>query len=279
MNEDMCNLKFSVLMSVYVKENPEFFSLALSSNLEEQTLMPDELVLVCDGPLTVELDNVIQRYEEKYPDILKVCRLPENRGLGKALNYGLEQCQYEWVARSDSDDVCDRRRFETQITYLNDHPDVDIVGSSIDEFKTDWKNPFRKKQMPLIHSEIVKMAKSRNPINHMTVMFRKSVILEAGSYQHLPLMEDYYLWVRAICCGAKIANLDQYLVHARVGNGMVHRRGNRAQIASRRILNKYMMERGMIGKVEATKNMIYIVGFTCCPNRVRKFVYDKLLRR
>lgn len=275
----MNGYKFSVLMSVYAKENPEHFALALSSNLIEQTQKPDEMVLVCDGPLTEALDEVILQYTEQYPDVLRVFRLPENGGLGKALNYGLEQCRYEWVARSDSDDVCDSWRFETQMAYLKEHPDVDILGSYIDEFKTDWRDPFRKKQMPLSHAEIVRMAKTRNPINHMTVMFRKSVILAAGSYQHLLYMEDYFLWVRAICGGAKLANIEQYLVHARVGNGMARRRGNREQITSRRVLNEYMLTHGMLSKLEVAKNMVYIVGFTYCPNGVRKFVYDKLLRR
>ena len=271
-------MKFSVLMSVYAKEQPEFFALALKSNLDDQTLCPDEMVLVCDGPLTQELDEVIQVYTDKYPNVLNVFRLPENGGLGKALNYGLEQCQYDWIARSDSDDVCDSRRFETQIAYLKGHPDVDVLGTYIDEFESDWEAPFRKKEMPQRHSEIVRMAKRRNPINHMTVMFRKSAVVEAGSYQHLPYMEDYFLWVRAICGGAKLENLDQYLVHARVGNGMARRRGNRAQIASRRELNNYMVKHGMLRKLDAAMNMIYVVGFTCCPNRVRKFVYNTLLR-
>ena len=275
----MNEYKFSVLMSVYAKEQPEFLATALKSNLEDQTLLPDEMILVCDGPLTEALDAVILQFEANYPDVLRVFRLSENGGLGKALNYGLEQCRYEWVARSDSDDVCDNHRFEKQMRYLREHPEVDILGSYIDEFKTNWQEPFRQKQMPLNHEALVQMAKSRNPINHMSVVFRKSVILTAGSYQHLPLMEDYYLWVRAICNGATLANIDQYLVHARVGNGMVHRRGERVQISSRKVLDQYMLSQGMLGKVKAVKNMIYITGFTCCPNWVRTFVYDKLLRR
>ena len=275
----MNEFKFSVLMSVYAKEQPDFLEAALRSNIDEQTLRPDELVLICDGPLTNALDEVINRFQTMYPDVLRVFRLSKNGGLGKALNYGLQQCSYEWVARSDSDDICDKRRFETQIAYLQTHPEIDILGACIDEFETDWQKPSREKGMPLTHEAIVRMAKTRNPINHMTVMFRKSVVLKAGSYQHLPLMEDYYLWVRAICDGARLANANQILVHVRVGNGMVRRRGNRIQITSRRELNSYMRKNGMISRVEAIRNMVYIVGFTSCPNWVRKFVYDKLLRR
>lgn len=275
----MDKLKFSVLMSVYQREEPEFLAAALKSNLTDQSRLPDEMILVCDGPLTEMLDEVIRQFAERYPEILKVFRLPQNGGLGKALNYGLEQCRYEWVARSDSDDICDSRRFETQLNYLQQHPEIDILGTCIDEFDTDWERPLRKKQMPLLHAEITKMAKSRNPINHMTVIFRKAAVLEAGSYQHLPLMEDYYLWVRAIYGGARLANVDQVLVHARVGNGMAHRRGNRSQISSRKELNEYMLRHGMINRTEAARNMAYIIGFTCCPDWMREFVYNRLLRR
>lgn len=271
--------EFSVLMSVYAKEDPAHFRLALQSNLVHQTLLPTEMVLVCDGPLTPELDAVIAEYETAFPQVLRVCRLEKNCGLGNALNYGLQQCRYEWIARADSDDVCDKERFEIQMRYLRVHSEIDVLGGWIDEFESDWQQPFREKQMPLHHEEIVKMAKFRNPINHMTVIFRKSVIEAAGSYQHLPYMEDYFLWVRAICNGAKTANLAQNLVHARVGNGMAQRRGNRAQIASRKELNKYMVQYGLATKLDAAISTAYTIGFTYCPNWVRKFAYDKILRR
>lgn len=274
----MDEYKFSVLMSVYAKEQPEFLRAALQSNLEEQTLLPDEMVLICDGPLTDELDDVIGQFQVRHPKVLRVFRLQENGGLGKALDYGLQQCRFDWVARSDSDDICDSRRFETQIAYLREHPEIDILGSHIDEFESDWEAPARTKRMPLTDTGIKAMAKTRNPINHTTVIFRKSVVLAVGSYQHLPYMEDYFLWVRAICGGAKLANIDQYLVHVRVGNGMVGRRGNRAQIASRRKLNEYMLQNGLIGRLGAAKNLVCIAAFTGCPDWARKLLYDTLLR-
>ena len=270
---------FSVLMAVYAKENPEHFRLALQSNLVEQTLLPNEMILVCDGPLTPALDAVIAEYQEKCPDILRVHRLKENGGLGNALNFGLKQCQYEWVARSDSDDVCDEQRFELQMQYLQNHPDVDILGTCIDEFEEDWRSPARKKTMPSDHESIVKMGQFRNPINHMSVVFRKAVILEAGSYQHLPYMEDYDLWIRALCNGAKVENLPQYLVHARVGNGMVQRRGNRQQIASRRILDRHMLKHGMISYPQHWRNMLAISAFVYAPGALREWIYKTVLRK
>ena len=117
----MKNINFSVLMSVYYKESAEYFNLALLSNLVNQTVTPTEMVLVCDGKLTDELENIISIYQEKFSDILKVYRLEENVGLGKALNYGLSKCTYELIARSDSDDICAENRFEKQLLYLSTH--------------------------------------------------------------------------------------------------------------------------------------------------------------
>ena len=132
--------------------------------------------------------------------------------------------------------------------------------------------------MPLIHKKLVKMAKFRNPLNHMAVMFRKDAILSVGSYRHIPYIEDYELWVRAIVNGYKIANVGQYLVHARVGNGMIKRRGNRQYIESWRILSRYMLENGMINKAEYLRNMIAVRVFIYMPGEIKQVVYGKLLR-
>lgn len=270
-------MTFSVLMSVYDKENPKYFDLALESNLINQTTVPTEMILVCDGQLNQELDDVINKYEKIFPDVLKVHRLKKNVGLGQALNIGLEKCSCEWIARSDSDDICAPNRFEKQLEYAISF-NVDIVGSDIDEFDEDWSKPIRVKRMPCLHDEILKMAKSRNPINHMSVMFKKDKITDCGSYQHLPYAEDYYLWVRAINHGAIFANIDECLVHARVGNGMEKRRGNKAYISSWKKLNQYMLSNGMINKRQKIKNIIAVRTFVYLPNGMRKLIYKYILR-
>ena len=235
------------------------------------------MVLVCDGPLTAELESVIQGYEARCP-VLKVVRLDENMGLGCALNFGLEQCSYEFVARSDSDDICVPDRFEKQLSEMLSQG-VDIISSYIDEFKEDVANPVRYKTLPTTHDEIVKMAKFRNPINHMAVMFKKSKILEIGSYQHLSYVEDYYLWVRAINNGAYFANIAEVLVHARVGNGMEKRRGNKAYIKSWKALSQYMLENKMISRIEYMMNMISVRFFVYMPVSLKKLVYKHILRK
>ena len=186
---------FSVLMSVYYKENADYFDLALKSILVDQSITPSEFVLVCDGPLSKELDAVIEKYQNANPQVFQVYRTQENQGLGKALGFGLNYCTNELIARADSDDVCAKNRFEEQLKYMHEHPEVSIVSSYIDEFDTDWTHPNRVKELPLAHEELVEMAKSRNPINHMAVMFRRCDIVEIGSYRHVPYVEFLYMRV------------------------------------------------------------------------------------
>lgn len=274
----MDEFRFSVLMSVYHKECADFLNQSLKSILINQTRKPDELILICDGPLTVELDEVIQGYQQKYSH-MRVFRLEANVGLGKALCYGLEKCSYDWVARMDSDDVCDERRFEKQIHYLRQNQLVDVLGGNIAEFRDDPDRPERIKQMPTNHQSILKWVKYRNPINHMTVMFRKSVIVQAGSYMDLPYMEDYYLWVRALVCGATFANIDEVLVFARIGNGMEVRRSDRKQIPSRAVIMAYMREHHMFSVAELILSNFLFGGYMLVPPYVKKMLYRHIIRK
>ena len=268
---------FSVLMSVYKKEDPSFFEQALDSILVHQTLLPDEMVLVCDGELNEGLEQVIARFLSLFPQVLKVYR-KENGGLGKALNFGLPKCSYPLVARADSDDVCDSYRFEKQVRYMDEHPEVGIISSYIDEFLLDPACPKAVKKLPLTHEELFQMAKFRNPLNHMAVMMRRDPVLEIGGYQHIPYIEDYELWVRAMLNGIRLGNVDEVLVHARVGNGMLERRGNRQYIASWRTLNKYMKQNGMIDFATYCRNMIAVRAFVYMPVKAKEFLYKYVLR-
>lgn len=270
--------RFSVLMSVYYKENPIFFDLALSSNLETPTLRPSELVLICDGELTPALEAVLSKYQDKYPDILHVFR-KESGGLGKALNFGLTKCQYDLIARSDSDDVCVKDRFQLQVNYMETHTDIAVVGGSIQEFKEDPKTPFRRKDNPTTPEAAYKKAKISNPLNHMTVMFRRDVILSLGSYRDVPYLEDYDLWIRLLIAGYKVSNIGEILVFARVGNGMAARRSNIKQIEGWRKISANMLSNGMINKIEYYRNIIYIKGFVYMPVSFKEFFYNTILRK
>jgi glycosyltransferase involved in cell wall biosynthesis len=235
-------------------------------------------VLVLDGPITNELQAVVDEFSGQYHE-MKVIPHPTNQGLGKALNLGLQHCSYEIIARMDTDDISVDNRFEMQIEYMKDHPDVSIISSAIDEFADDWRKPIQVKTLPLSHEELYKMAKFRNPINHMAAMMRRDEILRIGSYRHIPYVEDYELWVRALINGLKIANLADVLVHARVGNGMVKRRGTKKYIKSWHIMNKEMLSAKMINGVIYMRNMLSIIGFVYMPNWVKELLYKYVLRK
>lgn len=272
-------MSFSVLMPVYYKEDPSHFDLALNSILVEQTLLPDDFVLVCDGPLTEKLDAVIDKYRTLFPAAMNVFRLEKNEGLGNALNYGLAHCRYDLVARADSDDICVPTRFETQVAYMHNNPQVAVCSSDIAEFESDPDCVLRIKQMPQEHKDLYEMAKFRCPINHMAAMFRKKVIEEVGSYMHLYYLEDYYLWLRVLGAGYELGNIGQVLVKARVGNGMTTRRGNKQYISGWRTLSRYMMEHKMIGRLGYCKNMVCVSAFIYAPPALKEFLYNKVLRK
>ncbi len=272
-------MDFSVLMSVYYKEAAFRLDRALKSNLTDQTLCPKQLVLVCDGPLNEELDLVIESYKRMYPEILKVCRLKENLGLGEALRYGLQQCDYELVARSDSDDVCVPERFAIQLSYMQSHPELSASSGTIDEFADDPTSPQTVKHMPIDHNDLCLYAKKRNPLNHMATIFRKTDILSVGSYEHLQYLEDYFLWIKLIAAGKKIGNVNDLLVHACVGNGMVERRGDKRYIQSWRILGKYMLEHDLQSRMGYYTSIFKVSLWCYMPGVLRSFVYSKILRK
>ncbi|MFD1805613.1 glycosyltransferase [Pasteurella oralis] len=217
-------MKFSVLMSLYVKENPQYLRECFVS-LQTQTLPATEVVLVFDGPVTTELDNVVQEFLTLLP--IKLVKLPQNLGLGKALNEGLLHCSYDWVFRMDTDDICVPTRFEQQMAYIQTHSDTIIVGGQIAEFGQSIKDIVSYRRVPTTHDDIVKFTQQRCPFNHMTVAYQKEAVLACGGYQDL--QEDYYLWIKMVATGKKVANLAEVLVYARVGNGMVGRRRGLAQ--------------------------------------------------
>lgn len=273
------DIKVSILMSVYANEDQKHLRDSINSVLENQTRRPDEFVLVCDGPLTDQLEEVIREYCKHYEEAFRVFRLRENQGLGKALRYGLSHCSNEIIIRADSDDVCIPERIEVQVKYLAEHPEIAAVSSYVDEFDEDWNAPKSIKKLPLHPEQLKKMVKFRNPLNHMAVAFRKSAVVDVGSYRHMPCIEDYDLWVRLVAKGYKLANIDKVLVHARVGNGMIKRRSNKQYITSWRELNQEMLKAKMINLGEYARNMIAIRCFIHMPRGMKGLLYKHVLRK
>ena len=247
-------MSFSVLISVYDKEKPEHLKAALESIWNNQTLRPSEIVLIKDGKLTPELDEVIEQFHSVTP--LIICALEQNVGLGHALAIGIDQCSNELIARMDSDDISCSERFEKQMALMNANPDIDIAGTNIAEFHNDSDKTCSYRRLPSKFLEINRFAKRRNPLNHMTVLFKKSAVVEAGNYQPFFGYEDYYLWIRMLRNGSKIVNIPEELVLARVGNNMFARRHGLRFFEQELKLQKELLQMGYLNHWEYFRNII-----------------------
>ncbi|MFR3328882.1 MAG: glycosyltransferase family 2 protein [Odoribacter splanchnicus] len=270
-------MKFSVLLSVYQKEQPAYLRQSLDS-IFNQTLLPDEVVLVKDGPLTDALDEVVEEYAMKFP-VLKVVPLYENQGLGKALNEGLKHCSYDLVARMDTDDMSKSERFEKQIAVFCAHPEVDVVGAWIDEFEGCPENVISVRKLPESHEEIRKFAQKRNPLNHPVVMFRKEAVQKAGGYLHFPLFEDYYLWVRMLMNGARFYNIPESLLYFRFSPEMFKRRGGWKYALDEFRFQQFLFKSGFIGILCFIQNVSIRFISRIVPNGVRTVLYKRMLRK
>ena len=214
-------LKFTVLMSVYYKENPRYLDESLNS-LAVQTYQSDEIILVIDGGISNELQVVIDKWIKLLPII--TIPLEKNVGLGKALNIGIKHATNNIVARMDTDDVCVPERFEKQIKYFEENANTIILGGAIEEYNESLDMKIGRRFSCVSNDEIVDYSVKRNPFNHMTVMFNKNFILNVGGYHHHLYMEDYNLWLRCIARGAICHNLSDTLVLVRAGDKMIERR-------------------------------------------------------
>ena len=266
----------SVLMSVYRKENPSYFKAALESIIN-QTLQPEEILVVKDGPLTTELEKVLEEMSRKC-SYLRTYAFEENVQLGRALRKGVELCTQELIARMDTDDIACPDRLQKQYDYMMSHDNVAAVGGYIEEFCDD--NSFSNvKTMPCSAEEIRSYARFRNPLNHMTVMFRKEAICMVGNYRHYPFLEDYDLWSRVLAMGYEMENLPEVLVRARVGNELYGRRGGFDYCKRYLKLRKEQYELGITNWVEWMIACAITIAVTVIPSGARKQVYQKVLRK
>lgn len=216
-------MTFSVLLSLYAKESSIYLDQSLVSIWYQQTLRPEQIVLVKDGPLTPELDSVIWRWQENLGEVMTVVGLPENVGLGVALNAGLKLCKHGLVARMDTDDISLPDRFEKQVRFMAARPEVAVCSGIIDEIDETGKF-IAQRILPLDHSQLVRFAKTRCPINHPAAMFRKEAVLAVGCYPDF-YPEDYLLWINLIRAGYRITNMPDVLVKMRTGHNFYTRRG------------------------------------------------------
>lgn len=215
--------KYSVLMSLYIKERPEYLKLAIGSMID-QTLKPDEILIVKDGKITSELQNILDNFEKKYPNLIHIIGYEENRGLGRALNYGLEHCKNELVARMDTDDIAKAERCEKQVELFKEIPSLSIVGSAVDEFYGTPDNITGRRIVPSEHKDIYEFAKRRSAFNHPSVMYRKSKVMEFHGYSDLRRNQDVDLFGRMLFGGCKAANFEESLLWFRSDENLSKRR-------------------------------------------------------
>lgn len=271
-------LKYSVLMLVYHGEKPDNFSQAIMSVLN-QTYLTDDFVIVCDGKLTDELEKVIESIPNQYKDIVNVIRLPENVGIGRATNAGLEKCKNDLVAKLDSDDIAVPTRFELQCKRFEENENLSVLGGYIEEFGLDPDKPFAIREVPLGNDDIHEFARRRQPFNNTTVMYRKSDVAKAGGYRALRRSEDYDLYIRLLHSGAYAENLRDVLVKTRVDQSARVRRASWVTFKGC-VQSRWRAFR--IGYSSFWDFTVCCMGeaFICiCPAKVQQYVYMKLFRK
>ncbi len=271
-------MEYSVLMSVYFKETAGNLKSAIDSMIN-QTATTNDFVLVCDGDLTEELNSVINEFVKKYPDIFNIIRIPKNPSWAEVLNIGLNACKNELVARMDSDDISPLDRCKKQFDFLKEHTDVDCVSTSIGEFSDDYNNINYVRKLPATNEEIKEFAKYRCPLNHATVIYKKSAVLKSGGYHHFPAYEDYHLWVRMIKAGCVLYNMPDVLYYMRAGENLYARRGGLKYFKTMRNFRIWMHHEKMVGFFK-THYLIIANGIVILmPNGLRGLIYKKFLRK
>lgn len=269
--------QFSVLISIYKNENPEYLKLAINSVIN-QTLKPTEIVLVKDGLLTDELEQCIENFQKKYSNIFNIVEFKKNRGLGLALKDGIKACKYEYIARMDTDDVAELDRFEKQFTFLKRNPQIALLGSWVKEFSDNFNEPDTVTKLPCTYNQILKFARKRNPFRHMTVILKKEEVIKAGNYRDFLWFEDYDLWVRMLLNGCLAANIPEYLVNVRADENMFKRRSGWMYIKQEIKFQKFLLNIKFISKMEFLRNLIIRTIVRILPNFVRVLLYKNILR-
>jgi glycosyltransferase involved in cell wall biosynthesis len=268
---------FSVLLSVYNNENFLFLEEAVNSIYFIQTVRPSEIILVKDGPLDKNLNNIIKKLKKDIP-ILKVIGYSKNRGLGYALNYGLKHCCNELVFRMDTDDIAGKYRFEKQLDLFKSNKEISIIGSSIQEFRLIPGDLNQKRNVPISSNNINKFKFFRNPFNHMTVGFKKSIVMDVGGYLEMPYYEDYYLWMRMLKYH-KGLNISDSLVYARIGNDMIGRRQGLLMFKNELAFQKKLIDSDLITLTTFLRNILIRAVPRLLNKRILEYFYKKTLRK
>jgi len=265
-----------VLLCVYRHDDPTYFAEALDSLLA-QTARSDDVVIAVDGPVGRDLADTISRYTAAHPEI-RPCWLPQNVGVGRALQEVLPRCRHDIVLRMDADDVCVPDRAARQLAFLDAHPEVALLSATISEFVGTTDHVVTLRRVPATHAEIVEFARRWNPINQPAAVFRKQAALSVGGYQHFPRFEDYYLWVRMLAAGYRAANLPESLLYYRLSPQNLDRR--RSWVATRSAVRFHLWKRrvGFANRCDTAYALMILIGAALAPGPVYRLIY-RIARR
>lgn len=274
--KNLSHLKYSVLMSVYIKDNPEYLRLSIESMLN-QTAAPEQFVLVVDGPVSKELKKIIDYYGAQ-EELFTICKLEKNSGLGNALNVGLQHCRNELVARMDADDISLPTRCEKELECFKKDAELDICGCNIDEFYNSPDKVKTSRVVPSDYAEIQKFMRRRQAFNHPTVIYKKEKVIEAGGYETLKRKEDFDLFSRMLVSGCRMKNIDESLYLYRANEANYKRRKTWSNLRSA----MYVYWRHMKRKGCSMLDFIIIccaeVFFFVVPYPVMRWLSDSYLR-
>lgn len=269
---------FSVLMSVYKKENPHFLDQALNS-IENQTVVPTEIVLVEDGPISKELGKIIEEHRTNFVNNFKVIKSIRNQGLGAALRLGTEFVSTNWIARMDSDDISVQNRFELQLKEIVKNPELAVIGGQIQEFSGNPSNIIGYRKVPTTEPLLRQFIKWRSPFNHPSVMLNKSILQKVGGYIPYGNLEDYYLWARIIVHKFHVKNIDRVLIKMRADEGIYQRRGKFSNIKYFYRLRKFLYKHKVLTWRERILGDWVMTANILIPGWLRKIIYRKILHR
>lgn len=267
---------FTVLMATYAKDDPALLTKAVESVFQNDYL-PDDFILVIDGPLPPPLKETVQQLQINHP--LRTIPLQENGGLAKALNAGLKESNTDWIVRADSDDINLPNRFSSLAHTASETVNrLDLIGSSIIEVDPDGKK-LAVRKTPTKHKDIVSFAATRNPFNHMSVAYKRELALFCGGYPDIHLKEDYGLWASMIKHGARCQNIDSPLVKATTGPDMYRRRGGLKYALAEMELQNHLFQCRLKSRSKALIHGFARATIFILPPRAREFIYLKLLRK
>lgn len=244
-----------------------------------QTLMPDEIVILKDGKLTAELDHVIDQFVNHYPNLFQVVTLEDNVGLGRALDIGIEYCKNELIARMDSDDISLPERCEMQVNAFLENPRLSIIGTMMDEFYDEPSKIVSSRIVPTEHDEIVKYIKRRSPFNHPTVMFRKSEVVRCGGYGNLRRKQDLDLFSRMLNNNCIAANIDKSLLLFRSNTDSFKRRKSWENCWSYIYVVYNIWKRGHCSLVDLTIVIMGQIFLFLAPMWLMRWVSNTFLRK